>query len=95
MLHHGVGWIWMYALIWAALVVGDIAGGTLVFVKAGEYTQFAALLTTAVGVAAVTSAKLADDFRRRLLWLRYRNDLPEDGVASASCRCVPVRRRDV
>jgi len=77
-LHHGKAWVWHYVLIWVLLIVGDIAGGSLVLIKAGEEPTFAALLMTAVGTAAVTSAKIADDFRRRLLWLRHHNDLPDN-----------------
>lgn len=75
--HHGAAWMWHYVLIWFLLVLGDVAGGTLVLIKTGEDPTFAALLMTAVGVAAVTTAKITDDFRRRLFWLRHRDDLPE------------------
>ncbi len=77
-LHHGKGWLWLYGLVWIGLLVGDVAGGTLVLIKAGEYPLFSALLTTSIGVAAVTSAKIAEDFRRRHLWLRHSDHIPDD-----------------
>lgn len=77
-LHHGRAWLWVYALVWCGLILGDIAGGTLVLIKVGEYPMLAVVLCTAIGVAAVTSARLAEDFRRRLLWLRVKDHLPKD-----------------
>jgi hypothetical protein len=82
-LHHGTGWSWMYMVVWVLLMLADIAGATLVQIKAGEHPMFAFVLSIGLGVAMVTSAKLAEDFRCRLLWLRHRDNLPDDERARA------------